>query len=451
MSDDLSDFGGSILRPGTASYDQARVVYNSMVDKRPGLIAQCSSPDDVAAALRYGVAEGLEVAVRGGGHGVSGAAVSDGGLVIDLRMMRGVEIDQENRLARVSGGATWADLDTAGQRYGLATTGGRVSTTGVAGLTLGGGSGWLERKHGFACDALVSVDLITADGRSVTADETSHSELFWALHGGGGNFGVATALTFRLRPVATMTLAMLFWPAVAGDEVLRTYRDLFDDGVPEELGGGVLFLTGPPEPFVPPHLQGKRLVVASAVHAGSEAETRDLFAPMFELAPEATMVAELPYAAIQSALDTPAGFRNYWSAEHLSAFPDDAISRYCARADEMPSPSTSQQLTIPWGGAVARSADEWPLPHRHAAWVVHPFGQWTDPRDDEQVKSWARGVCTDLAPWATGSVYLNLIGDEGPDRIRTAYGEGNYLRLAEVKGKYDPANVFHLNHNILPA
>jgi FAD/FMN-containing dehydrogenase len=393
----------------------------------------------------------LEIAVRGGGHSVAGASVTEGGIVVDLRKMRGVQVDPEARLARVSGGATWADVDGACQPYWLATTGGRVSTTGVAGLTLGGGSGWLERKFGLACDNLVSVELITAEGQLVIADETKNTELFWALHGGGGNFGVATSLTFKLRPLTSMTAAMLFWPADAGPEVISRYRDLIESGAPEELGGGVFYLTGPPEDFVPLHLQGERLVGAGAFYAGTEAETRAAFQPMLDLNPEGIMIAEMPYAAIQSALDDPPGFRNYWSAEHLSELPDEAIKAFSDRGAEMPYPSPSQQIVLPWGGAVARDADKWPLPHRNAAWVAHPFGMWADAADDKRGIEWARNLCADLKPWATGAVYLNFIGNEGQDRVIAGFGPENYQRLARVKGEFDPANVFHLNQNIKPA
>lgn len=444
-------FGGVLLGADDAGYDQARTVFNAMIDKRPSMIAQCESAADVAAAVRYGVDEGLELAVRSGGHGVAGTGVTEGGLVVDLRRMNSVQVDPAARIARVSGGATWGDVDRACQPHGLATTGGRVSTTGVSGLTLGGGSGWLERKFGLACDSLVSVELVTADGRLLIADETKNTELFWALHGGGGNFGVATSLTFRLQPLPACTLALLLWPAEAGPAVLRAYRELFEQGAPEELGGGVLYLTGPPEDFVPEHLQEQLVIAAAAIYAGNEAEAREAFAPMFALAPEGQLVAEMPYAELQSALDDPPGYRNYWSVEHLASFPDAAMDVFAATAKEMISPSPSQQAVLPWGGAVARDANKWPLPHRRAAWVVHPFGLWSDPADDARGMAWARKVCDDLEEWATGDVYLNFIGNEGQSRVIAGFGEENYKRLARVKCEYDPENVFHLNQNILPS
>ena len=444
-------FGGAVLRPDDPEYDGARRVFNSMIDKRPKVIAQCESAADVAAAVRYGVREGLEIAVRSGGHSVAGSGVTEGGLVIDLRKMTDVQIDSEARLARVAGGATWADVDGACQPYWLATTGGRVSTTGVAGLTLGGGSGWLERKFGLACDSLVSVELITAEGELVIADETKNRELFWALHGGGGNFGVATSLTFKLRPLTSLAMALLLWPAAAGPDVIQAYRNLIEGGAPEELGGAAFYLTGPPEDFVPLNLQGERLVGVAAFYAGTEEEARALIAPMLDLNPEGIMIAEMPYAAAQSAMDDPPGFRNYWSAEHLSELPDEAIKAFADCGNEMMSPSPSQLLLAPWGGAVARDADKWPLPHRKAPWVVHPFGLWSDEADDRQVIDWTRSTRAAMKPWATGAVYLNFIGDEGHDRVVAGFGEENYARLARVKAEFDPNNIFHLNQNIKPA
>ncbi|MEU4287901.1 FAD-binding oxidoreductase [Kribbella sp. NPDC026596] len=443
-------FGGVLLRQGDEGYDDARTVFNGMIDKRPAMIAQCESAADVQAAVRHGVAQGLEIAVRGGGHGVAGTAVTDGGLVVDLRRMNSVQVDPFAKIARVGGGATWGDFDRACQKYLMATTGGRASTTGVAGLTLGGGSGWLERKFGLACDALISVELVTADGRLLIADETKNTELFWALHGGGGNFGVATSMTFHLEQLPTTTLALLMWPAAMGPDVLRAYRDLIEAGAPEDLGGGVIYLTGPPEEFVPAHLQGQLIIGAAAIFAGSEADLREVFAPLFALAPEAEMVAEMPYADIQSALDDPPGFRNYWSAEHLSSFPDPAIQAFSDRSKDMITPSPSQQIAVPWGGAVLRGADTWPLPHRQAAWVIHPFGLWSDPADDARGRQWSRDVCMDLEEWATGFVYLNFIGNEGQNRVIAGFGEQNYQRLSRVKCEYDPENVFHLNQNIEP-
>ena len=443
-------FDGLVLEDGQEGYDDARSIFNAMIDRRPAVIAQCESAADVAAALAYGRDHDLEVAIRSGGHSVAGASTTDGGLVIDMRRMNTVEVDPGARTATVAGGATWSNFDRATQAHGLATTGGRVSTTGVAGLTLGGGSGWLERKFGLACDNLLSVDLMTADGREVTASEDENRELFWALHGGGGNFGIATRLVFRLQELPATTLALLLWPADAGPEIARTYRDLVESGVSEDLGGGVAYLTGPPEEFVPEHLQNQRAAGVVGVYAGTEAELREALAPIYELEPEGGLTAEMPYAEIQCAIDDPPGFRNYWSASHLTGLPDQALELFCRQGEEMIVPSPSQHLMVPWGGAVADQARDWPLPHRSAAWVQHPFGLWGDEADDERGITWARSAVADMEPFSTGAVYLNFIGDEGEDRVVAGYGDENYERLAAVKSEFDPRNVFHLHHAIRP-
>ena len=445
-------FGGTVLTPGHDGYDDARAIFNGMVDTHPAVIAQCTRVDDVAAALAFARDQGLEVAVRGGGHGVAGTGTTDGGIVIDLHRMNTVEVDPDARTVRVDGGATWGDVDAACQPHGLATTGGRDSQTGVAGLTLGGGSGWLERKFGMACDNLLSVELVTADGRQINASEDEHPELFWALHGGGGNFGIATALTFRLHPLPVTTFGLLLYSPDAAPVVVRGFRDLFEGGAPDELGGAVFYCTGPPEEFVPDHLVDRLCVMVIAVHAGPEAEARELLTPLLELGPDAQMVTEMPYDHIQHAMDATPGQRNYWSAEHLATFPDEAADAFCARAHDMVVPSESGHIIFPWGGAVARDADRWPVAGRDAPWCVHPLGSWPDPADDEQGITWAKGVRADMAPFAADGAYLNFTVDEGQARTVAGYGgAATYRRLAKVKAVYDPDNLFRRNHNIPPA
>jgi FAD/FMN-containing dehydrogenase len=443
-------FAGELLLPGHAGFDEARTIFNAMIDRRPAVIAQCADEEDVVRAVRFGRDTGLEVAVRGGGHGVAGRALTEGGLVIDLRRMNAVTVDPDARTATVAGGATMSHLDRATQPHGLATTGGRVSTTGVGGYTLGGGDGWLARKMGLACDNLQSVELVTADGRKVRASAEENPELFWALHGGGGNFGVATQFVFGLHELPTVTAALLLWPPERGPDVLRSYRD-FMASAPDEVGGGAFYLTGPAEDFVPAHLIGRLACAVLLVYAGEEAEARRAVAPLLSLGHEGAFIAGMPYAELQCMLDDPPGFRNYWSAEYLDAFPDDAVEAFCSCADDMIVPSPSQHALFPQGGALSRSADAGPLPWRRAPWCVHPFGVWESPQDDERGRKWVRRVRADHEPWASGATYLNFIGDEGGGRVVAGFGRENYRRLARVKAQYDPDNFFRLNHNIEPA
>lgn len=449
LEDLRRNFAGQILVPGDSEYDEARKVFNTMIDRRPGVIAQCASSNDVVGAVNFGRRHGLEISVRGGGHGVAGMAVTSGGLMIDLRRMNSVTVDAVARTAVVAGGATMRDLDHATCAHGLATTGGRVSSTGVGGFVLGAGSGWLERKFGLACDNLLSVELVTANGHRVRASADENPELFWALHGGGGNFGVATAFTLRLHALPAVTAALLMWRPQAGPEVLRAFRN-FMESAPDEIGGGALYLTGPDEPFVPAHLVGQLTLAVLVVHAGPESQARKLAAPMLALGHEGEMIAEMPYTQLQCMIDVPPDYRNYWSAEHLDALPDEAIDLFCARARDMIVPSESQHVLLPMGGAVRRATTDFPVPWRKAPWVVHPFGLWQDPADDERGKQWAHDIRTDLQRWASGAVYLNFIGDEGEDRVMAGLGRENFLRLAKVKQQYDPENLFHLNHNIKP-
>ncbi len=441
---------GDVLVPGDAEYDEARAVFNAMIDRAPSVIAQCRTAEDVAAALRYAREADLEIAVRGGGHSVAGMSTTDGGLVVDLRRMRGTRTDPQRRTVRVEGGATMSDLDRATAPHGLATTGGRVSSTGVGGFTLGGGSGWLERKFGLACDNLESVELVTADGVRLRASESEHGDLFWALHGGGGNFGVATALTFRLHPLPVLTAALLIWRPEAGREVLPAYRDFMQEA-PDEVGGGVLYFTAPEEPFVPDHLVGRLACAVLVTYTGPEAEARAVAQPLLGLLPEGELIAEMPYADLQCMLDDPPGLRNYWSAEYLHSFPDEAVERFRARAEGMVVPSATQHVAFPQGGAVARGPARYPVPWRRAAWTVHPFALWENPEDDGRAVQWARDVRADMQPWAMGAVNLNFIGREGRDRVIRALGAENQERLEAVKTRYDPDNVFHLNHNIRPS
>ncbi|MFF4660241.1 FAD-binding oxidoreductase [Streptomyces sp. NPDC001381] len=444
------DLAGDVFAPGDVGYDEARTVFNAMIDRRPAVIAQCVDEDDVVRAVRFARDLDLKIAVRGGGHSVAGMALGDAALVIDLRHMRAVTVDPAAEAVRVAGGATMSDLDRACQPFGLATTGGRASTTGVGGFVLGGGTGWLDRRCGLAVDNLLGVELVTADGERTHANGDEHPDLFWALHGGGGNFGVATALTLRLYELPEFSIALVLYLPEYGPEVVRTYRDLIE-AAPVEASGAVLYLTGPPEEFVPPPLVGRLVCGALLTYAGAEEDMRKLAQPLLALPHEAEVVGAMPYADVQCMIDDPPGMRNYWSAEYLTHAPDDFVDAYCALADSMPVPTATQHLLMPQGGAIADGPHEYPVPYRDAPWAVHPFGIWEDPADDERGVAWVRDVRARVRPWSTGDVYLNFIGDEGTERVVAGLGAENARRLAEVKRRYDPDNVFRFNHNIRPA
>ncbi|WP_406257107.1 FAD-binding oxidoreductase [Streptomyces nigra] len=440
---------GDVFAPSDAGYDEARTVFNAMIDRRPAVIAQCVDEDDVVRAVRFGRDLDLNIAVRGGGHSVAGSAVNDNGLVIDLRHMRAVSLDPAAEAVRIAGGATMSDLDRACQPYGLATTGGRASTTGVGGFVLGGGTGWLDRRFGLAVDNLLGVELVTADGERVHASADENPELFWGLHGGGGNFGVATGLTLKLHPLPDFSIALLLYLPEHGREVARTYRELIETG-PDEASGGVLYLAGPPEEFVPPHLVGSLLCAALLTYAGPEEDLRKLAEPLLALPHESELVGAMPYADVQCMIDDPPGMRNYWSAEYLTGAPDEYLDVFCAGGEALP-PGGTIHVLFPQGGAIAAGPHEYPVPYRDAPWAVHPFAIWEDPADDERCIQWVRDVRAGARPYSTGAVYLNFIGDEGADRVEAGLGAENTRRLAALKRRYDPDNVFRFNHNIAPA
>ncbi|MFF3635556.1 FAD-binding oxidoreductase [Streptomyces sp. NPDC002250] len=443
------DLAGDVFAPSDPGYDEARAVFNAMIDRRPAVIAQCAGPADVVRTVRFARDLDLPVAVRGGGHSVSGTALGDGAVVVDLRRMHRVTVDPAAQAVRVEGGATMSHLDRATQPHGLATTGGRASTTGVGGFVLGGGTGWLDRTFGYAADNLLGVELVTADAERVRAGADENPELFWALHGGGGNFGVATALTLRLHELPEFSIALLLYLPQLGRDVVRIFREIVTTG-PDEVSGAVLYLTGPPEEFVPEELVGKLVCAALLTYAGGEEDLRKLAEPLLALPHEAEIAGAMPYADVQCMLDDPPGQRNYWSAEYVTGMPDELVDVYCARAESMPVPTSTQHLLFPQGGAIAAGPHEYPVPYRDAPWAVHPFAIWQDPADDERAVAWVREVRADVRPWSTGAVYLNFIGDEGRDRVRAGLGEGNLLRLEKVKRAYDPDNVFRFNHNIRP-
>jgi FAD/FMN-containing dehydrogenase len=442
---------GGVYEPGDVEYEDTCSLFNAIVERRPRLVARCAAPDDVVAALAFAREQQLDVSVRAGGHSVTGLSLCDDGLVLDVRGMSDVEVDPERRIARVGGGATWAVVDRATQAHGLATTGGRVSTTGVAGLTLGGGSGWLERKHGLACDNLVAAELVTADGRLVRASAVENPDLLWALRGGGGNFGVVTALELRLHPVGPEVYGgLLMYPADRGSELMQRWRDVMRDA-PEELSLAFAYIRAPADdPDVPAELRGELTAIVAGMYAGSAADGEQALRPIRELGPAPLdAFGPVAYADLQCSLDDPPGYRNYWTVELLADLPDRAVDLLHAKALEMPG-SAPQIFCVAWGGAVARNHDG-PLAGRDARFAVHPLMLWDDAADDERVIAWGRDFRDALRDHATGVTYLNFTGDEGPARARAQYRPGAEERLAQVKAAWDPENVFRAVGNLPPA
>ena len=447
-------FKGTVLMPTDAGYDDTRRVFNGLVDRRPSRVMRCTDAADVSAALMQARQEGQPVSVYGGGHGVTGSAVVDQGICIDLRGLDRVVVDPVARTARVGGGATWGGVDTATQEFGLAVTGGRVSTTGVGGLSLGSGSGWLERSLGFACDNLLSAEVVTADGRIVTASERENPDLFWAIRGGGGNFGVVTEFTFKLHPVGPIVLGgMLMYPASAAHKLVRFWRDFMTDA-PDEVGSAVAFITAPPADFVPEPVRGQPVVGVLICYAGDPETGAEVLAPLLEFGPPAVnLVQPMPYVAVQHLIDegNPKGLRNYWNADFLAELPDDAVDTLVTHALKPTSP-LSQVILMPGGGAIARvPEDATAFGQRNAPFNVHFLSMWADPADDEQNIRHTRNLSAAMKPWSTGRAYLNFIGDEGPGRVEAAYGPDRYARLQQIKRIWDPENVFRHNQNITPA
>jgi len=448
-----SGFDGVIVLPGDDAYESARRIWNAMIDKRPAIIARCASVGDVVRATNYARENGLALAVRGGGHNIAGNAVCEDGLVIDLTRMRNVRVDVAARRATVEGGATLADLDAATQSHGLATPVGINSTTGIAGLALGGGFGWLSRKFGMTVDNLESAEVVTADGRVVRASATEHPDLFWALRGGSGNFGVVTRFEFRLHPVGPDVLSgLVVYSAKDAKPALQRYRD-FMAKAPEDLTVWSVLRLAPPLPFLPASVHGQPVVVFAAIYAGDPERGKALIEPLRHFGqPVGEHVGVQPYAAWQQAFDpllTP-GARNYWKSHNLTELPDGLLDVVIDYLGRLPSPQCEIFIAA-LGGATALPAPEsTAYAHRDAKFVLNVHGRWDDAADDARGIGWAREFFDASARYASGGVYVNFMTADESDRVRSAYGP-NYPRLVEVKRKYDPQNLFSVNQNIRPA
>ncbi len=446
-------FRGEIVGRRHPGYDELRKVFNGMIDRRPALIARCSDARDVSAAIHFARDHELPISVYGGGHNVTGNAVCEDGVTIDLRPMKGIDIDPRTRTCHAGAGLTWGEFDAATQAHGLAVTGGRMSTTGLGGLVLGGGSGWIERKCGYSVDNLLSVETVTANGKILTASESENPDLFWGTRGGGGNFGVVTRFEFQLHPIGPTVLGgMLMYPAPMAAGVLENFRDVMADAA-DQVGAGVALFTAPPEEFIPEPVRGQPVVGVILCFTGSMEEGKEALRPLREFGPPVIdMVGPRSYLDLQRLIDPayPAGMRNYWTGDFLAGLPDEAIEIMCRFHLSKPSPLT-QILVLPGGGASERVPDgTMAIGQRQAPFNIHITSLWADPAADDANIAWTRGLSTTMKPFTTGRVYVNFIGDEGRDRVVAAFGPEDYARLQALKDRYDPNNLFRSNQNIEP-
>ncbi len=448
-----AQISGGVLGAADDAYDDARKVWNATVDRRPALIARCLTDADVQAAVRFAAAHRMLLSVRGGGHHIAGNAVAEGGLMIDLSGMRAISIDSAKRTARVGAGALLGDLDRESQAHGLATPLGINSTTGVAGLTLGGGFGWLTRRHGLTIDNLISATMVIPDGAVRTVSAVSEPDLFWALRGGGGNFGVATAFEFELHPVGPEVYAgLVVYPFAQARRVLRAWRD-FNAAAPDELSVWAVLRKAPPLPFLPAAAHGTEVVILPLVYSGSVEAGERAAAPVLRFGdPIGSALGPTPYAGFQTAFDpllAPGG-RNYWKSNNFNALSDAALDLVIAAAGRLPGPEC-EIFMAQLGGAMARvDPSATAFVGRDAAYIMNVHGRWSDVQDDQRVRAWARQVFEEAAPHATGSGYVNFLTEDEAGRVAAAYG-ANYPRLQSLKQRFDPDNLLRMNLNIEPA
>ncbi|GAA2257751.1 FAD-binding oxidoreductase [Actinomadura luteofluorescens] len=446
-------FSGTVLLPGEPGYEEGRRVFNAMIDRRPAAIARCADAADVAAAVGAARENDLIVAVRCGGHSIAGLGTCDDGMLIDLSGLRSTSVDLEARTATAGGGVLWGEYDAATQEFGMHSPGGRVTTTGIGGFTTGGGYGWTSSKYGLACDSLVSAEVVLADGSIVRASERENPELFWGIRGGGGNFGVVTEFEFRLDALGpTVFAGLTLFPMERALETMRGWRD-WADTVPDEVSTACAVMTAPPEPFVPPDLQGKPVFGVLAMYVGAPELGEEAMRPLRDLRPVVDLLAPMPYLDFQAIIDpiAPPGFRGYWRGEYMRELGDDAVDTFLSHAGGMAGRGApmSQMVVFRIGQGVAKVPDEaTAFSHRDARYLFHPISVWSDPSDDETRIAETRAFASAMRPFGTGASYLNFTA-EG-NRVRDAYGEEKYARLVALKDSYDPTNLFRLNQNIRP-
>jgi FAD/FMN-containing dehydrogenase len=445
---------GEVILSGDEQYDDARTVFNAMIDRRPAAIAVCRTTADVAIAVNLAREEGLPLAVRSGGHSVAGLSVCDGGIVIDLGGLKRIDVDAAGRTVRAGGGVLWGELDAATQAHGLHTPGGRVTTTGIGGFTTGGGYGWTSCKHGLACDNLLSAEVVRADGSVVTASEQENPELFWGIRGGGGNFGIVTEFELRLHELGPIVCAGLaLWPLERAAEVLAAWRDYADEA-PDEVSTACVVITAPPAPFVPDHLRGRTAVGIAFLYVGDPEEGAHAARPLKDLRPEVDHIEPMPYTAFQAALDpfAPPGMRSYWRGEYMGGLPDGALDTFLGHAPAVTEAAMplSQMVLFRIGQAVNAAPDgATAFSHRDASYLFHPISLWQSPADDRRLIAANRAFAEAMRPFGTGAAYLNFTPEA--DRVRNAFGEEKYRRLVALKDACDPDNLFRLNQNIAPS
>ncbi len=444
---------GRVILPADKEFDETRQIWNGMIDRRPAAIVRCAAADDVAPAIAFAREKGLDISIRGAGHNIAGNALCEGGLTIDFSGMKSVRVDAAKKRAHVDPGATLANLDEAAQAHGLATPVGINSTTGIAGLTLGGGFGWLTRKYGMTIDNLIAIDMTTADGKNIRASETENADLFWAVRGGGGNFGVVTQFEFRLFPVGPEILAgLIVFPFSQAKQVLTQYRQ-FVASAPEELNVWVVLRQAPPLPFLPQNVHGKEVVVLPIFYCGDVGVGEKLIAPLRTFGnAHGEHIGAQPYTDWQKAFDpllTP-GARNYWKSHNFTELADGALDCIIEFAGKLPSPQCEIFIGMIAGAPNRVATDAMAYAHRDAKFVLNVHGRWDEAKDDQKCIAWAREFFRASAPYASAGAYVNFMTEEEGDRVAAAYGS-NHARLAEVKKRYDPENVFHLNQNIRPA
>ena len=443
---------GNVIQPGDADYDSARRVYNGMIDKRPAAIVRCADVADVITVVNVAREAGVLTAIRGGGHNGGGLGTCDDGLLIDLSRMRGIRVDPAARTVRVEPGCTGGDVDHATHAFGMATPSGTVSTTGVAGLTLGGGIGHLTRAYGLAIDNLLEVDVVLPDGRFVTANDKENADLFWAVRGGGGNFGVVTSFLFRLHPVSTVMAGPTFWPIEQTPEVMPAYEE-FIRKAPEDISGFLAFLTVPAVPLFPPEIHGRKVCAVIWCCTASQERADQITTSMRTVgSPLLDHVGPMPFPMVQSLFDPllPSGMQWYWRADFVRTFSTDAIQAYYHQALQMPA-GLSQVHIYPIDGAAHRvGSEDTAFSYRDASFAVVIVGIDPDPARRDAITRWCKGYFDTVHPYSAGGAYVNFMMDEGQERVQASFRD-NYARLARIKAKYDPANVFRVNQNIRPA